>query len=131
MGVDPVRLAVPKAYVVLAAGHEPTRETALAILRYTREHLAPYKRIRRIEFAELFADRADHRLGFRQAESDVRVVFAVLMIAVIAFFLGQADQRFLVESVSRLEQLGFTRPGGLHQAFGELFFQLDAIEDEE
>ncbi len=29
---DPVRLAVPKAYVALAPGHEPTRETALAIL---------------------------------------------------------------------------------------------------
>ncbi len=50
---DPLRLAVPKAYVVLAAGHDPTPETALAILRYAREHLAPYKRIRRIEFAEL------------------------------------------------------------------------------
>jgi acetyl-CoA synthetase len=50
---DPLRLAVPKAYVVLAAGHEPSRETALAILLHCREHLAPYKRIRRIEFAEL------------------------------------------------------------------------------
>jgi acetyl-CoA synthetase len=50
---DPLRLAVPKAYVVLAAGFEPSRETALSILKYTREHLAPYKRIRRIEFAEL------------------------------------------------------------------------------
>jgi acetyl-CoA synthetase len=50
---DPVRLSVPKAYVVLAAGHEPTAETAESILRYAREHLAPYKRIRRIEFAEL------------------------------------------------------------------------------
>jgi len=50
---DPVRLAVPKAYVVLAAGHQPTRDTALAILRYCREHLASYKRVRRIEFAEL------------------------------------------------------------------------------
>ena len=50
---DPVRLSVPKAYVVLAAGHEPTVETAESILRYAREHLAPYKRIRRIEFAEL------------------------------------------------------------------------------
>ena len=29
---DPLRLAVPKAYVVLTAGHEPTRETALSIL---------------------------------------------------------------------------------------------------
>src|SRR4051812_44642800 len=50
---DPLRLAVPKAYVVLAAGWEPDRETALAILRHAREHLAPYKRIRRLEFAEL------------------------------------------------------------------------------
>ena len=44
---------MPKAFVVLAGGHEPTRETALSILRYAREHLAPYKRIRRIEFYEL------------------------------------------------------------------------------
>jgi acetyl-CoA synthetase len=50
---DPLRLAVPKAYVVLAGGYEPTRETALSILRHAREHLAPYKRIRRIEFYEL------------------------------------------------------------------------------
>ncbi|MGA6167596.1 AMP-binding protein [Amycolatopsis magusensis] len=50
---DPIRLAVPKAYVVLAGGHEPTADTALAILAYCREHLAPYKRIRRLEFTEL------------------------------------------------------------------------------
>ena len=48
---DPLRLAVPKAYVVLAAGWEPTRETAVAILGYARERLAPYQRIRRLEFA--------------------------------------------------------------------------------
>ncbi|MDR7254216.1 acetyl-CoA synthetase [Nocardioides sp. BE266] len=50
---DPVRLAVPKAYVALAPGHEPTRETALDILRHAREHLAPYLRVRRVEFFEL------------------------------------------------------------------------------
>jgi acetyl-CoA synthetase len=50
---DEIRLAVPKAYVVLAPGHEPTRETAYDILRFAREHLAPYQRVRRIEFAEL------------------------------------------------------------------------------
>lgn len=50
---DPVRLAVPKAYVVLASGWEPDAETATAILRHARDHLAPYKRVRRIEFAEL------------------------------------------------------------------------------
>jgi acetyl-CoA synthetase len=50
---DPIRLAVPKAYVVLAAGHAPDRDTALSIFRYSREQLAPYKRIRRLEFTEL------------------------------------------------------------------------------
>ncbi|MGQ0573376.1 MAG: AMP-binding protein [Pseudonocardia sp.] len=50
---DPLRLAVPKAYVVLAAGHEPTEETAQSILAFARDHLAPYKRIRRLEFFEL------------------------------------------------------------------------------
>ncbi|SNR33433.1 acetyl-CoA synthetase [Haloechinothrix alba] len=50
---DPVRGAVPKAYVLLAGGHQPDRDTALTILRFARENLAPYKRIRRLEFAEL------------------------------------------------------------------------------
>jgi acetyl-CoA synthetase len=50
---DPVRLAVPKAYVVLANGYEPTQETATAILEFARDNLAPYKRIRRLEFFEL------------------------------------------------------------------------------
>jgi acetyl-CoA synthetase len=50
---DPLRLAVPKAYVVLAAGHAPDRESAASIFAYSREHLAPYKRIRRLEFSEL------------------------------------------------------------------------------
>jgi acetyl-CoA synthetase len=50
---DEVRLAIPKAYVVLAPGHEPTEETALAILKYTRERLAPFQRVRRLEFTDL------------------------------------------------------------------------------
>ena len=50
---DPVRLSVPKAYVVLAAGWAPTADTALAILGHARTALAPYKRVRRLEFAEL------------------------------------------------------------------------------
>ena len=50
---DPVRLAVPKAYVALAPGFEPTEETAFEILKYAREHLAPYLRVRRVEFYEL------------------------------------------------------------------------------
>lgn len=50
---DPLRLAVPKAYVALADGFEPTAETALSILRHAKANLAPYLRVRRIEFAEL------------------------------------------------------------------------------
>ncbi|CAK0775759.1 4-hydroxybutyrate--CoA ligase 1 [uncultured Gammaproteobacteria bacterium] len=50
---DPMRLAVPKACVTLRAGYSPSRELALSILRHSREHLAPFKRIRRLEFAEL------------------------------------------------------------------------------
>jgi acetyl-CoA synthetase len=50
---DELRLAVPKAYVTLAAGVEPSRETALSIMLHARRSLAPYKRIRRLEFAEL------------------------------------------------------------------------------
>jgi acetyl-CoA synthetase len=50
---DAVRLAVPKAYVVLAPGHSPDTDTAYAILTHTRQRLAPYQRIRRLEFADL------------------------------------------------------------------------------
>jgi acetyl-CoA synthetase len=50
---DELRLAVPKAYVALAPGYEPDRATALAILRHARQNLAPYQRVRRLEFSEL------------------------------------------------------------------------------
>ncbi len=50
---DETRLAVPKAYIALAAGWEPNEDTAFQILQYAREHLAPYLRVRRIEFFEL------------------------------------------------------------------------------
>ena len=50
---EPVRLAVPKAFVVLAPGVAPSRETARAIFFECNAKLAPYKRIRRLEFAAL------------------------------------------------------------------------------
>lgn len=50
---DPVRLAVPKAYLVLVDGYEPTAETAESIFAFSRERLAPWQRVRRLEFAEL------------------------------------------------------------------------------
>jgi acetyl-CoA synthetase len=70
---DPLRLAVPKAYVVLAAGYAADRDTAFAILRFARENLAPYKRIRRLEFAELPKTISGkiRRVELRVRESDV------------------------------------------------------------
>jgi acetyl-CoA synthetase len=50
---DPVRLSVPKAFITLRQGVEPSREMAAAIFAFARERLSPYKRIRRIEFREL------------------------------------------------------------------------------
>ncbi|GAA1500132.1 AMP-binding protein [Streptomyces synnematoformans] len=50
---DPLRLAVPKAYVVLAAGWEPGPAAAKAIFAHSRAVLAPYQRVRRLEFADL------------------------------------------------------------------------------
>jgi acetyl-CoA synthetase len=50
---DPIRLAVPKAYVLLAAGAVPGPELARDIMAFCRERVAPYKRIRRLEFADL------------------------------------------------------------------------------
>ena len=50
---DPMRLAVPKAFIVLRAGHEPDAETARSIFQHVQARVSPFKRIRRIEFADL------------------------------------------------------------------------------
>jgi acetyl-CoA synthetase len=46
---DPIRLAIPKAYVLLTAGVERSPETALSIFKHLHTRLAPFKRIRKIE----------------------------------------------------------------------------------
>ncbi|HEY6430821.1 MAG TPA: AMP-binding protein, partial [Acetobacteraceae bacterium] len=67
---DPVRTSVPKAYVMLAIGWAADRGTALAIFRHVRTRAAPYKRVRRIEFAELPKTISGkiRRVELRQAE---------------------------------------------------------------
>lgn len=50
---DPVRLAVPKAFVILRPGVEPSRDVAVSIFQHIRKVLAPFNRIRRIEFSDL------------------------------------------------------------------------------
>ena len=50
---DETRLCVPKAYVSLADGWQPNAETAREIMEYARDQLAPYLKVRRVEFYEL------------------------------------------------------------------------------
>ena len=50
---DPLRLAVPKVFVTLRQGYAPSPELAADVFAFLRKRLAPYKRIRRLEFAEL------------------------------------------------------------------------------
>jgi acetyl-CoA synthetase len=71
---DPVRNAVPKAFVTLAVGMRPSRELAAEIFAHCRNRLAPYKRIRRIEFAPLPKTISGkiRRIELRQMEADRR-----------------------------------------------------------
>ncbi len=50
---DDTRLAVPKAYVALADGWEANAQTAKEVMAYARDHLAPYLKVRRVEFFDL------------------------------------------------------------------------------
>jgi acetyl-CoA synthetase len=67
---DPMRMAVPKAYVTLTAGAVPDRDTALSIFRHLRERLSPFKRVRRLEFSDLPKTISGkiRRVELRQAE---------------------------------------------------------------
>ncbi len=72
---DPVRLAVPKAFVTLAQGCQPGAELALQVLGYARAQLAPYKRVRRIEFVPELPKTISgklRRVDLRKLEADRR-----------------------------------------------------------
>jgi acetyl-CoA synthetase len=51
--LDPIRGFVPKAFVIPATGCAACDELARDLFAFLRNRLAPYKRIRRLEFAEL------------------------------------------------------------------------------
>ena len=61
---------MPKAFIVLAQGADPGRETVASIFRHLRERLAPYKRVRRIEVYDLPKTISGkiRRVELRQAE---------------------------------------------------------------
>jgi acetyl-CoA synthetase len=67
---DPQLRAVPKAFVVLAEGWEPSAETAAIILRHARDNLSVHNRITRLEFAELPKTMAGkvRRVALREVE---------------------------------------------------------------
>jgi acetyl-CoA synthetase len=69
---DPLRLAVPKGYVVLTAGAAADAATARSILEYVRGRVSPFKRIRRLEFAELPKTLSGkiRRVELRRSEND-------------------------------------------------------------
>jgi acetyl-CoA synthetase len=69
---DPTRTAAPKAYVSLAAGFPADRDTALSIFRHIRAAIAPYKRVRRLEFCDLPKTISGkiRRVELRHAESE-------------------------------------------------------------
>jgi acetyl-CoA synthetase len=50
---DPLRAAVPKAYVALAPGHAASETLAREILAFVRGRVPPYMRIKRLEFRDL------------------------------------------------------------------------------
>ena len=69
---DPLRLSVPKAFVVLSTGWEPTDDTARVVFEHSRTHLAGYKRIRRLQFTDLPKTISGkiRRVELRKGESD-------------------------------------------------------------
>ena len=78
---DALKLAVPKAFVVLKQNLQDVEgavtagpEAAFVILKFLRDRLAPYKRVRRLEFAELPKTISGkiRRVQLRQAEEERR-----------------------------------------------------------
>ena len=68
---DARRLYIPKAYIVLTGGANGSPETALSIFQHLKARLAPYKRIRRLEFSDLPKTISGkiRRVELRQAEA--------------------------------------------------------------
>jgi acetyl-CoA synthetase len=71
---DPLRLSFPKAFVALKPGVAPNAETAREILLFCKERLAPYQRIRGIEFTVLpkTVSGKIRRVQLRAQENDQR-----------------------------------------------------------
>ncbi|HEX5806505.1 MAG TPA: AMP-dependent synthetase, partial [Macromonas sp.] len=71
---DPVRLSVPKAFLILRAGQQPGPELAKEIFAFSRSHLAPYKRVRRIEFVTELPKTISGKIRRTQLRTDERAL---------------------------------------------------------
>ena len=72
---DPLRGFVPKAYIALKPDMQPSRELALEIFSFTRQHMAPYKRPRIIQFMNELPKTVSgkiKRTELRRSEADLR-----------------------------------------------------------
>ena len=71
---DKLRWTVPKAFIVLKPGMAPSADVARDIFQFIRARLGPYKRIRRIEFAELPKTISGkiRRVELREVEQEAR-----------------------------------------------------------
>jgi acetyl-CoA synthetase len=70
----PMRLTVAKGFVALAHGFPPDRATALSIFAFLGERLAPYKRVRRLEFVTELPKTVSgkiRRVELRQREAEL------------------------------------------------------------
>jgi acetyl-CoA synthetase len=50
---DPIRGVVPKAFIVVKPNYTPSADLAADVFAFLRGRIAPFRRIRRVEFAEL------------------------------------------------------------------------------
>ncbi len=72
---DPQRLAVPKAFLIVAHGVSVDADLARQLFTFAREKLAPYKRIRRLEFVTELPKTISgkiRRVELRRLEAQVR-----------------------------------------------------------
>jgi acetyl-CoA synthetase len=72
---DHMRGFVPKAYIALKPDVQPTRELALEIFKFTRQHIASYKRPRIIQFMKELPKTVSgkiKRTELRRSEADLR-----------------------------------------------------------
>ena len=137
-----------EGYVSLADGWEPNAETAKAIMEYARDHLAPYLKVRRVEFYELpktisgkirrveLRRREEDRARRRHADRD-RASLRGPGGPMKSYDAGPTDTPILEETIGanfertvariRTPRRSSTSPGARRWTYGELNDEIDVI----